>query len=341
MARPTIKDVALQAGVSVSTVNRVLHEPEKVRESMVRNVLEAAEKIGFYGILAMKSSIGAARPKLRIGVVLLQQNRALYHSLGALIDAAAANYSEAQIETEFEYLDDLAPEIVAGHIERLAEKCDSIALVSPEHPVVTLAVEKVTAQGTAVFALISSISADCPVGFIGMDYWKVGRTAAWFFSNLMREPGKIGVLVGNHRFRNQELNESGFRSYFREHPIGETILDPISTFESATIAREITERLLAEQPDLKGLFISGGGITGALTALKESGRGREIVSLGYDLTDATRAALLDGTLNVVIAHPMREMARRLIDAMARASQTGSQPVKEPVIPFQIHTPENL
>jgi hypothetical protein len=35
------------------------------------------------------------------------------------------------------------------------------------------------------------------------------------------------ILVGNHRYRCQEMNESGFRSYFREHAPGFTLLEPL------------------------------------------------------------------------------------------------------------------
>ena len=47
--------------------------------------------------------------------------------------------------------------------------------------------------------------------------WKAGRTAAWAFDKMLRDPGRIGVLVGSQRLYNQEMNESGFRFYFRAH----------------------------------------------------------------------------------------------------------------------------
>ena len=34
------------------------------------------------------------------------------------------------------------------------------------------------------------------------------------------------------------MNESGFRSYFREHNQNFTLLEPKSTYESAAVARE-------------------------------------------------------------------------------------------------------
>lgn len=69
------------------------------------------------------------------------------------------------------------------------------------------------------------------------------------------------------------------------------------------------ERLLAQHPDLAGPYVSGGGMSGALAALRDSGRARQIVTIGYDLTDVARAALLDGTINFLISHPLQTLAQ--------------------------------
>ena len=87
------------------------------------------------------------------------------------------------------------------------------------------------------------------------------------------------------------MNESGFRSYFREYAPEFTLLEPLSTFESSAVAQEMTEKLLRDHPDLAGLYVAGGGITGALAALRASGRatGRQR-RLRADGRDARRPA---------------------------------------------------
>ena len=104
----------------------------------------------------------------------------------------------------------------------------------------------------------------------------------------------------------------------------------------------LTERLLEEHPDLAGLYVSGGGITGAAAALRENGRAREITTVAYDLTEGTRAALLDGTINFLISHPLQALAHEAIAAMIRAPDGGPDfPPQSISLPFEIYTPENL
>lgn len=104
----------------------------------------------------------------------------------------------------------------------------------------------------------------------------------------------------------------------------------------------MTEKLLREHPDLTGLYVAGGGITGALTALRNSDRAGEIVLVGYQLMDVTRAALLDGTMTLAISHPLKLMAQETVAGMMRACVAGAKVGNwTSIIPFEIYTRENL
>ena len=344
MTRPTIPDLAKAAGVSVATVNRVLAGTEKVRMPTRLLVQEAAEKIGFYGLGTIQAKVSASRPRYRFGFLLLQPHRQFYQSCAAVIRDAAASVSEAgfDVDVRIEFLEDLSPQNTAARALALGDECDSICITSAVHPVVIQAVETLQHRGLPVFALISQLSAAGLVHYVGLDNWKVGRTSAWAIENLCKKPGKIGILMGNPRYRNQEMNESGFRSYFREHAPDFTLLEPLSTFESAAVAEEMTDRLLTQNPDLTSLFVSGGGVTGAMASLRASGRASDLVVVAYDLMDSTRAGLLDGTLKVVIAHPLRQVADALISGMVRATRSPQDGVNHTkIVPFQIYTRENI
>lgn len=344
MKRPTIPNLAQAAGVSIATANRVLAGAENVRMPTRVLVQEAAERIGFYGLPTIQAKVAASRPKYRFAFLLLQPHRPFYQNCAAAIRQAAADAAEAgaDVEVQIEFLEDLSPQNTAARALALGQECDSICLTSAVHPLVTQAVETLQAQGLPVFAFISQLSAAGLVHYIGLDNWKVGRTSAWAIANLCKVPGKIGILMGNPRYRNQEMNESGFRSYFREHAPDFTLLEPLSTFESSAVAQEMTERLLAEHPDMTAFFVSGGGITGAMAALRSSGKAGQMVVVGYDLMDATRDGLLDGTLSVVISHPLRQVAEEMIRGMIRAAKAPHDGVNHTkIVPFQIYTRENI
>jgi LacI family transcriptional regulator len=86
----------------------------------------------------------------------------------------------------------------------------------------------------------------------------------------------------------------------------------------------MTERLLREYPDVMGLYVACGGISGALAALRASDRAGKVVTVGYELTDNTRAALLDGILMLVISHPFERPSCEAMSGMIRALKTRTE-----------------
>jgi len=342
MRRATIRELADAAGVSVATVNRVLAGAANVRSPTRALIQDAAERIGFYGLGAIQNRVAASRPKYRLGTLLLQSHRPFYQNVAAALRRAAAETVGAEVDLRIEFLDDLSPQNTANRARVLAENCQAIGIISAVHPVVTEAVAQIQSNGVHVFALIGQLSATGEFHYVGLDNWKVGRTAAWAFAHVCKTPGKIGILMGNPRYRNQEMNEAGFRSYFREFAQDFNLLEPLPTYESSAVAQEMTERLLADHAEMAGIYVSGGGISGVLAALRSQGRAGRIVVVGYDLMDVTRAALLDGSMTLVISHPLERLAREAIDGMVSAcSSTDGGGNRTRIVPFDLFTRENL
>ncbi len=334
--RITIAELAEKAGVSVSTVDRMLNGRNPVRKATAERVLSAAEESGFYATHLLKERLGIGRPVITLGFLLQQSNRTFYRMIGQALAQAAEEADGVVVIVE--HMDDLSPEAVSTRMLAMGEKVDVLAVVSADHPRVTQAIEALHARDVPVFGLISGLTASCETGLVGLDNYKVGRMAGWALSRLSGRTGRVAILVGNHRYRCQELNESGFRSYLREHAPGMVLLEPISTFEDRSIARDVTEALLKREPDLVGLYICGGGIVGVMEALAGSGRAAGIVTVGHEMTAHTRAGLIDGILSLVITHPVARLASEAIAAMGEAAKAAPG---QRLVPFEIHTPENL
>jgi LacI family transcriptional regulator len=342
MGRPTIRDLAEAAGVSVATVNRVLGESGKVRPATSERILEAARDIGFYGAGVIQHRVAAARPRYRLGVVIQTPHRSFTEAVAHGLEGAAAEIEDAEVRLHVEHHADLSPESIAARMQELATESDALAVTAAEHPVVAEAIDRLAAQGVPVVAMVSPLSARANLGYVGLDSWKLGRTAAWACDRMSRSPGKLAVFVGTHRYRCHDLGESGFRSYFREHANDFVVLDALSTFESDAVARELTEKLLRGHADLRGIYVSGGGISGVLAAVRACGKVGEIVTVGHDLMDSTRAGLLDGSLTMALSHPFKALGRETVAALIRAKKAGADATGQSVVvPFEIYTRENI
>jgi LacI family transcriptional regulator len=329
VSRPTIQDLAKQAGVSVATVDRVLNRRLPVREDTAVRVVQAAEAIGYHATGLLKRRL-TETPQRRLGF-LLQKRDAFYQTLGK--ELADATKSAIAIEGKpfVEYIDELVPAIIAKRILDVAPRVDALAIVAVDHPLVNEAVEAVTSMGKPVFTLLSDISTPLKSGHIGLDGRKVGRIAAWTISRTASGPGKIGILVGSHRYLNQELAEISFRSYMREHAPEFTLLEPIINLDDERIAYEAVTDLVESNPDLVGIYVCGGGQDGLIRALRDERAGRRIVAVCNELTPMTRAALIDGTVDLVLAHPIMQMAPRVVALMAKACAAAELQQSAPVL----------
>jgi LacI family transcriptional regulator len=73
-----------------------------------------------------------------------------------------------------------------------------------------------------------------------------------------------------------------------------------------------------------------------------SGRGKDLVVVGYELMAPTRASLLDGTMDLVISHPIQKLAENLIATLVRARRAGAEAgTQRTTLPFEMFTPENI
>lgn len=337
--RATIQDLAEEAGVSVSTIDRILNGRDKVRAGTAERVLAAAEALEFYALPALRKRLRVDQPRVRLGFLLQQSHRTFYRLIADALVEAAAN-SQEPVEVVVEHLDDLSPESVAERMLALGGSVQAIAVITAEHARVSSAIEALSAKGVATYGLISELTSSCGTGYIGLDNWRVGRTAGWAITGLSKRQGRVGILVGNHRYRCQELNETGFRSYCREHAPGFSLLEALQTFEDNTVAREITEQLLRREPDLVGLYVSGGGMKGVLQALETAGKGSDLIVVGHEITDHTRIGLMDNLLSMVFAHPIKRLAADAISQMQNDLSEKIAPAKR-ILNFDIYGPENI
>ncbi|BBP59150.1 LacI family DNA-binding transcriptional regulator [Pseudomonas sp. St316] len=344
MLRPTMADVAREAGVSLSTVDRVLNLRADVRADTAQRIAAAAARLGFHAKGVIEQRVLNDRPTLRLGFLLQKSGVPFYQGLAHALSDAAATCTRARIRVVIGYLDDLDPVIVAQRILALRDQVDGLGVVAVDHPRVREAVAQLRETGVSVVALLSELSSASGTGYVGLDNRLTGRTAGWFISRLARQPGAVAVMLSSQRFQCQELCELSFRSYLAEHSSEWELLASRLTLEDDEFAYGNTLDLLSAEPDLVGLYVAGGGIAGVLRALRslQDQQIRLPVVVCHDLTPLTREALKTGLVQAVLSHPVVTMAEQAVQALLEAATaTLPGPAPRRVVPLQIDVSESV
>jgi LacI family transcriptional regulator len=342
--RPTIATVAQQANLSVATVDRVLNARAPVNADTADKVYEAAEAVGYFAARLISQRINEKKPAYHFGFLLLGTSQTFYKTLSDAIVEQARDSRAANIVCHVELIHDRAPTSIARQIHQLAAQCDCLALVSFEHPLIIEAIEQVRLQGVQVVSLLTELPTLQPGAYVGTDNHEVGRTAAWLIAHGSPSAGgSVAVMLGGHRFLGHEQREAGVRSFFEEKAPQFRVLPPIITLDNGAITEEATLDLLARHPDLRGIYVAGGGVEGVISALAATPQRPRLCVILQEPTVESRQAMRKGLVTLVIDSQPRLIAKELIALMVQLPKEHAiDPQRHRVcVPLQIVTPENI
>jgi LacI family transcriptional regulator len=320
--RPTIKDLAREAGVGVATVDRVLNGRAPVREETARKVAEAARRLDYHASGLIAQRLVADLPAVHLGFVLHKEKQEFYQNFAREIHAAVAARSDVRGRATVLFSPSQGPEDFASLMRELGGEVDALASTAVNHHSVNRVVQELRDRGVATFSLLNDFAQGIRENYLGLNNMKVGRIAAWMIATAVRRPGKIAVFVGGNRWHGHELRETGFRSYFREAASGFTVLDTLVNLETRQLTYEATLDLLYRHPDLAGIYVAGGGMEGAVAALRETRNPGKVALVVNELIADSRDALHDGYLTAVIDTPLAELCRDLVEFMIRSITEG-------------------
>lgn len=309
MNRPTVIDIAREAGVSLATVDRVLNARPGVRGKTIAAVQEAIARLGYVRDIA---AANLARSRSYRMVVLLPDTESQFvQTLEEALREAAASAVTARMGVDLirfpaEDMHGLAA-ILAG---LTVQDCSGVALMAPETPVVRDAVRALRAKGIPLVALASDLPNSEPDHYVGIDSRAAGRTAGVLMGRFLgaRAP-KVMVIANSMLLRESIERRRGFDEVMlRDFPEIQ-VLQTLETHGAPATLRQVVAEVLAAEGAVGGIYLLGSGLRALGAALSERGLLGHVVIIGHELTPHSRQALTSGWLDAVIAQNAGHIAR--------------------------------
>ncbi|MBR3370460.1 MAG: LacI family DNA-binding transcriptional regulator [Rhodobacteraceae bacterium] len=338
--KPTLADLAQAAGVSLATIDRAIHARGKVSARSLARIQEAASRIGFFE--PQFQTAPPPRIALRLGFVLHKGSQEFYRNLTRALERACHARSDFDILAEFRYATSQAPDDFCVELGAASDTCAALASSAVTHAKVAQASARLVHNGLPVFAVLNDFGRDAHMGYFGLDNLRVGRMAGWMMAQRLQQGGRVAVFVGGNRWHGHALRETGFRSALREYAPHVTVLDTLVNLETRQVTYEATLNLLDTHSDLRGIYVAGGGMEGAIAALREMRPPDKVALILNELTVDSRAALTDRYAMMAMATPIDALAASLVDAMVHATQNpATAPRRAVVFDPQIWLPESF
>ena len=317
--RATVHDVARQAGVSLATVDRVLNGRPGVRPATADRVAEAIRALDFRR--DMSASLLARARDLHIVFFIPNGRNEFMLNLEHAVTARAAAARAERMILETHPMKALDAAGMAAELDALQlRNCDCAVIVATDEDVVRKAVENASRRGIAVVTLVSDLPGSARRHFVGIDNIAAGRTAGSLIGRFC-PAGKIGILAGWLGLRDHRERLEGFTALLSEEFPDLEVVGPIEGRDDNDETKRQVGRMLADHPDLAGLYNLGAGNRGMLEALDASGRAGAIRVVAHELAEPTRRGLASGAVDVVLdQNPDGEI--RAAIAAARALSLG-------------------
>lgn len=320
----TLKDIARQAGVSLATVDRVLHNRPGVRPDTVRRVREAIERNSFQPhVAAAELARGRAR---RFAFVMPSGPNPFMQQIQSYLGEMTGWLSARRLAVEIVATDVFDPSVLAASLEGLiGGDYDGVAVVALDHPSVRAAVNDLVDAGSKVVTLVSDVPSSRRNHYIGIDNIAAGRTAGALIGRLVgprfgTSPGKVAIVAGSQGLRDHAERIFGFNQVMASEFSHLEVLPVLEGRDDDERSEQMLSRLFGKYADIVGLYNVGAGTQGVAKALGDAGREKQVVFVAHDVTVLTRKLLLQGVMDAAISQNPGHEARaavRVLLSLAR------------------------
>ncbi len=339
-----IKDIAKTAGVSVGTVDRVLHNRGKVSEKALKKVSAALNKSEYRPNLIART-LGSNK-EYKIIVLLPNHEQDPYWALvykGIVQSKHEWSHYGVHIST---YGFDLEQKNSFVEVSRkvIKAKPDGI-LVAPIFYNETLPFFEIIQKKGIPFTLFNTnITESNALSFIGQDLYQSGRVAAELLCIGQSGTATFGVLHVDEDLDDSVhllQKEKGFRDYVNEFYPVKSSIESLNRTSSSDFSFKKKLATLLNKPDLKGIFVSTSrGAETAASFLKSHGK-NGIRLVGYDLLSKNIEYLELGIIDFLIHQKPEQQAFEGISCLANHLIFKKEIKPINLFPLEVITRQNL
>jgi LacI family transcriptional regulator len=310
--RPTTKDLALAAGVSLATVDRVLNERPGVRKDTVERVNQAIEKLGFSRNL-VAANLARGRD-YRFLFLLPRTGDQFLAGLVKRIGEANLAFAADMIRADVLHIEENDPHQIANLLGTLDhDQIDGVAIMAPESPQVRDAMARLAERGVDTVNFIAGQVSRDHDDFVGIDNHAAGATAGRLMGRLSaRGRGNILVIAETMHARDSLERRLGFDEVINSDYPYLTVLPSLETYGDAERTRRIIANSLANHRAIAGVYILSSEARLPLEAMREVAKDTQPVIIAHERTPFTEDALRANQIDALITQDPGHLVRSAI-----------------------------
>lgn len=288
----TLKEIAVLAGTSRGTVDRVLNNRGHVSPAVRARVLEVAAQTNYQPNHLARALINS-RKRICIGVVINSIGnpffddvlKGIYH-----MEKVLKSYGAELLIKEIKGYS--AQEQIGAVQELIAENIDGLCIMP-------INVDEVRDYLKSLEIPIVTINTDIDIpklAFVGCDYFRSGKESGDIAKLILGNGGKVAIVIGSFKIAGHYDRVQGFLSSIADIPSIEVIKEIENQDDNTLSYKVVKEMLLKQSPDL--IYFGAAGLEGGIKAVLDSGKDVRILTV--DETSTVKKHLKDGVISATV-----------------------------------------
>jgi LacI family transcriptional regulator len=296
--RVTTESIAQKLNISRGTVSRALNGTDGVNKDTRKKVLEMAKTLGYIPNQAARCM--AMKNQSLIGIIVFSEPDYFWKEIRKGVERAAIELHDYGVMLEYIVTEITRPEEQIKAIDDLVRRgAKGIAISPNNHEIIADYIDKVSEQGIPVITFSSDIPHSRRLCYVGPDYIQSGKLAAELMGKFLNNRGKVAIITFEKAVISIQERIIGFRQVIGKYPEIE-ILGPYKLSRTGENVYEFTQKLLEENKDIKGIFMTYGKLEIVGKAIKDLSLNTDIKVVGFDISDDIIELLQQGILDVVV-----------------------------------------
>ena len=340
-----IKDIAERAGVSVGTVDRVLHDRPNVSKPAREKVEQALKEMNYQPNM-YASALAYNKSYTFYLLIPKHESEAYWEEIEEGARKCEETRRDFHIDVEIRFYERSSEESFREAGKAIAEAKPEGVIVVPSSLMVTREFTEQLHGLNIPFIMLDSYMPDLkPLSFFGQDSFSSGFFAAKMLMMiaskekeimLMRQT-KDGIVVS----KQQDNREVGFRHYMHDHFPSVKIIDlDLPLNGTRTEYTKMLERYFDSHPDTHHCITltSKAHIVGDF--LLKTNR-RDVQIMGYDMVEKNARGLREGSISFLIAQQAYMQGYNCVETLFRALVLKKKVTPVNYMPIELLMKENV
>lgn len=318
--RTTIKMIAEKAGVSIGTVDRVLHDRPYVKAEVRERVLQVLEELDYHPN-RMASALATSGTPRRLALIQPEWEEG---HVREEMEAGTARFLEEfrdyNVSLDIRTYQRADEEECRRLLNEVVEEgAQAVALCASGTADIRLTMERLAERGVSIATFNSDVPGGRRLCYVGEDGRRAGRVAGEIASRILGPEDTFLVIYADPVYSAHKARVDGFLERLAERGIPERNVRVAATHRDYEMTVAAVSAALDAQPELRLVYMANPSVPACAEVLRARGLTDKVHVLSHDCGPEIRELLqkgqLDFTIGQDLAYQPYQALKLLFDAL--------------------------